>query len=68
MTKAVIELDKRLNDNEILVYKKDKLEGRNIHELLPEIPVIQEEIQNLKLEINGLKKTISDLAKLVKEK
>ena len=68
MTKAVIELDKKLNDNEILVYIKDKLEGRNIHELLPEVHEMQEEIQNLKLEINGLRQTISDLAKLVKEK
>ena len=66
--KIVIELDKRLNEDEILIYKDGKVKSVEIHELLPEIIDIKQDIVDIKQNIAVIRKTISDLAKLIKEK
>ena len=68
MNRVTIVLDRKLVDGEILIYKDNKLKSVEVHELLPEIIVFDEELKAIHKEINNLKKTISDLAKLVKEK
>ena len=69
MSKQVfIELDKKIVDGELLIYKDDMLKSVEIHQLLPELKGILNDIQALKNENDQLKQTIADLAKVVKEK
>lgn len=66
--KIVIELDKRLNEDEVLIFKDGKVKSVEIHELLPEIIDIKKDIVDINKNIAVIRKTISDLAKLIKEK
>lgn len=69
MSKQVfIELDKKIVDGELLIYKDNMLKSVEIHQLLPELKGILNDIQALKNENDQLKQTIADLAKVVKEK
>ena len=69
MSKQVfIELDKKIVDGELLIYKDNMLKSVEIHQLLPELKGILNDIQVLKNENDQLKQTIADLAKVVKEK
>ncbi len=45
--KTVIEIDKKLREGEILIYKDGKLRGVDIHELLPELVNIKADIKDL---------------------
>lgn len=45
--KTVIEIDKKLKEGEILIYKDGKLRGVEIHELLPELKTIKADIKAL---------------------
>lgn len=62
MKKVVIELDRKLMDGELLIYKGDKLCGVTLGELLPEyenalnkIHTLEEEIENLKQQVRELR-------------
>lgn len=69
MSKQVfIELDKKIVDGELLIYKDNMLKSVEIHQLLPELEGILNDIQALKNENDQLKQTIANLAKIVKEK
>lgn len=69
MSKQVfIELDKKIVDGELLIYKDNMLKSVEIHQLLPELKGILNDIQALKNENDQLKQTIANLAKIVKEK
>ena len=69
MSKQVfIELDKKIVDGELLIYKDNMLKSVEVHQLLPELKGILNDIQVLKNENDQLKQTIADLAKVVKEK
>lgn len=69
MSKQVfIELDKKIVDGELLIYKDNMLKSVEIHQLLPELKSILNDIQDLKNENDQLKQTIANLAKIVKEK
>ena len=69
MSKQVfIELDKKIVDGELLIYKDNMLKSIEVHQLLPELKGILNDIQVLKNENDQLKQTIADLAKVVKEK
>lgn len=69
MNKQVfIELDKKIVDGELLIYKDNMLKSVEIHQLLPELKGILNDIQALKNENDQLKQTIANLAKIVKEK
>lgn len=69
MSKQVfIELDKKIVDGELLIYKDNMLKSVEIHQLLPELKGILNDIQVLKNENDQLKQTIANLAKIVKEK
>lgn len=45
--KVTIELDKKLTDGELLIYKNGKIHSIEIHELLPELKLMKEDIQLL---------------------
>ena len=69
MSKQVfIELDKKIVDGELLIYKDNMLKSVEVHQLLPELKGILNDIQALKNENDQLKQTIANLAKIVKEK
>lgn len=69
MSKQVfIELDKKIVDGELLIYKDNMLKSVEVHQLLPELKGILNDIQALKNENDQLKQTIANLAKVVKEK
>ena len=59
MKKVTLELDKKLVEGELLIYKDGKIKSVEIHELLPELLTIGKDIRDLK-------QTIVELAKLVK--
>lgn len=58
--KTVIEIDKKLKEGEILVYKDGKLRGVDIHELLPEL-------RDIKSDIKGLQEFQKDADAKIKE-
>lgn len=58
--KTVIEIDKKLKEGEILVYKDGKLRGVDIHELLPEL-------RDIKSDIKGLQEFQKDADTKIKE-
>lgn len=64
MNRVVLELDNKLLDGELIQYKDGKLVSVEVHELLPEL----KQLVVLSDEISQLKQTISELAKIVKEK
>lgn len=45
--KTVIEIDKKLKEGEILVYRGGKLQSVEIHELLPELKTMKSDIKEL---------------------
>lgn len=59
--KVVLELDKKLKDGELLIYKDGIIKSVEIHELLPEL-------KKLKNSIKVTNDRINELAILVKEK
>lgn len=68
MHRVVLELDKKLVEGEILIYKDGRLESVEVHRLLPDLKEAIETIEAQGREINELKQTIANLAKIVKEK
>ena len=68
MKRIVFELDKQLNDGELLIFKNDKIQSVRIRELLPELKELRHKTAELESEIADLKQTIVDLARIVKEK
>ena len=58
--KTVIEIDKKLKEGEILVYRDGKLRGVDIHELLPEL-------RDIKSDIKGLQEFQKDANHKIKE-
>lgn len=47
MRKVILELDKKLVDGELLIYKNGVVKSIGIHELLPELLEIKDNIRNL---------------------
>ena len=45
--KTVIEIDKKLKEGDILVYRNGKLQSVEIHELLPELKTMKSDIKEL---------------------
>lgn len=68
MIRTVIELDKKLREGEILIYRNGKLETIEIHELLPDLKDARERIEALEAETLDMKQSIAELAKIIKEK
>lgn len=68
MRQAIIPLDKSLKEGEILIYKKGKLYSVNIHELLPELVMMNERLEELDKKITNNKESIVSLAQIIKEK
>lgn len=67
MKKVVIELDKNLTENEILIYKNGKLLSVDIHELLvPEIIKLRELEQNILQYQEEVNKNLNTMAKAIK--
>ena len=62
--KIILEIDSKLVDGDILVFKGGKVISKEIHELLPEL----KKIKKLENEVEELKQTVVNLAKIVKEK
>lgn len=67
MKKVVIELDKNLTENEILIYKEGKLFSVDIHELLvPEINKLRELEKNILQYQEEVNKNLNTMAKAIK--
>lgn len=63
MKKITIEIDKKLCEGELLLYKDGRFVSVEIHELLPELKIIKDDISELK----KLKDRIVELEGKVKE-
>lgn len=59
--KIVLELDKNLLDNDILVYKDGKIIGLSIHSILPEYLKALEDISELKSKVDELTQLVREL-------
>ena len=68
MKRIVLELDEKLCDGELLLYKGGKIKTVKVHDLLPDLKKAKKDIAELREEISELKQTIANLAKIVKEK
>ena len=68
MHRVVVELDRKLTEGELLIYRDGKLESVEVHELLPDLAKAKEDILSLTERIAELQQTIADLARIVKEK
>ena len=60
MKKVVLELDKNLTENELLIYKNGKLISVEIHSLLPELKRL-EELDTLRNDIAELQEKVKEL-------
>lgn len=68
MKKVVIYLDKKLTENELLIYKDGEIHSVEIHELLPELKEVEQTVATQEDRISELEKTVANLAIIVKEK
>lgn len=59
--RIVLELDKKIIDNELLMYKDGKIVGKCIYTLLPEYLKALDDIELLKKDIKELKAQIREL-------
>lgn len=66
--RKVFDVDGKIMDGEILIYKDGKIKGYKIHELLPDLEEAKNDISHQDEKIAKLEQTVADLAKLVKEK
>ena len=66
MKKAVLELKSRPREGEVLIYHEDRIEGREAHELLPDLEDLKEAFAELTEEVAELKQAVAELAKIAK--
>lgn len=62
----VLKLNKKLTENELLMYKNGEICSVEIHELLPELKEAKEKIAKQGKEIAELHEIIINLAKIIK--
>ncbi len=61
MNRIVLELDKKLNDGELLIYKDGTVKSTNIHKLLPAYLNALECIEQLVKRVDALELQVKEL-------
>lgn len=68
MKKIILEIEGKLSEGDILVYRKGSLKPVDIHNLLPELSEALKAIQAQGEELADLRKNIAEIARIIKEK
>lgn len=66
--KIILDVDGKMNDEEVLYYKDGAVKAIDVRLLLPELKVIEADLGSCKASIAEIRQTLAELAKIVKEK
>lgn len=66
--KIILDVDGKMNDEEVLYYKDGAVKAIDVRLLLPELKEIQADLESCKASIAEIRQTLAELAKIVKEK